>query len=107
MWYIKSINISLLFQQQNKYISVTKVTGGGILDLKEIRREKGLTGEKIDAQSGISQQHYSLIERGERRPSVEVAKRIAAVLGFEWTRFYEDGAEEEGGGKDGERTGVS
>ena len=86
----------MLVQQQSEYISVTKVTGGGILDLKEIRREKGLTGERIAAQSGISQQHYSLIERGERRPSVEVAKRIAAVLGFEWTRFYEDGADGKG-----------
>lgn len=32
----------------------------------------------------------SKIELGERRPSVEVAKKIAAVLGFDWTRFYED-----------------
>lgn len=62
------------------------------MNLKEIRRKKGLTGGKIALQSGISQQHYSLIERGERRPSVEVAKRIAATLGFEWTRFYEDSA---------------
>lgn len=39
---------------------------------------------------GISQQMYSAIEVGERRPSVDVAKKIAAVLGFEWTLFYQD-----------------
>ncbi len=33
---------------------------------------------------------YSKIERGEANPSVDVAKRIAAVLGFDWTRFFED-----------------
>lgn len=29
-------------------------------------------------------------ERGERRPSVETAKKIAEALGFDWTRFFED-----------------
>jgi transcriptional regulator with XRE-family HTH domain len=32
----------------------------------------------------------SKIELGERRPSVEVAKKIAAVLFFDWTLFFED-----------------
>lgn len=46
--------------------------------------------QKVADQSGISQNFYSWIERGERTPSVEVAKKIAAVLDFDWTRFYED-----------------
>ncbi len=40
--------------------------------------------------AGITRQHYNLIEAGKRRPSVEVAKAIAVVLGFDWTRFYTD-----------------
>ena len=68
------------------------------MDLKGIRREKGLSGAGLSALVGISQQHYNYIENGKRRPSVEVAKRIAAVLGFDWTRFYEDSAEETKGG---------
>lgn len=32
-------------------------------------------------------------ERGERRPSPEKAKEIAATLGFDWTLFFEDGAQ--------------
>lgn len=63
--------------------------------LKDARTAKGLTGEVVGAQAGITQQHYNFIENGKRRPSVEVAKRIAAVLGFPWTRFFEDAEEPE------------
>lgn len=45
---------------------------------------------QIASATGITQQMYSWIERGERNPSVEVAKKIAAVLGFDWTLFFED-----------------
>jgi len=30
------------------------------------------------------------IENGNANPSVKVAKKIAAVLGFDWTRFFDD-----------------
>jgi putative transcriptional regulator len=50
----------------------------------------GRAQAQIAKAAGITQQMYSAIELGERRPSVEVAKRIAAVLGFEWVRFFED-----------------
>jgi len=56
--------------------------------LIEIR--KGRSQAQIAEAVGISQQMYSAIELGERRPSVEVAKKIASVMGFDWTRFYED-----------------
>ena len=61
--------------------------------LIEIR--KGRTQAQIAKAVGISQQMYSAIELGERRPSIEVAKKIAAVLGFDWTRFYEDEDEDD------------
>ncbi|WP_251447125.1 helix-turn-helix transcriptional regulator [Vermiculatibacterium agrestimuris] len=60
--------------------------------LKKLRTEKGLTCDAVGKEAGITQQHYSFIEAGDRRPSVDVAKRIAGVLGFEWTRFFEDQA---------------
>ena len=56
--------------------------------LIEIRN--GRTQAKIAEAVGISQQMFSAIESGKRRPSVEVAKKIASVMGFNWTRFYED-----------------
>lgn len=50
--------------------------------------------EHVAKMAGISQQMYSKIERGEKNPSVGVAKKIAAVLGFHWSRFYEDQPED-------------
>lgn len=56
--------------------------------LAEIRGER--TQQAIADQIGISQSGYASIESGARRPSVRMAKRIAATLGFSWTRFFED-----------------
>lgn len=50
---------------------------------------------EVAAECGVSQQFYSAIELGERRPSVDVAKKIAAALGFRWTLFFEDEDEDE------------
>lgn len=58
--------------------------------LKALRKQHDLSQAKVAEISGITQQMYNLIENGERRPSVETAKKIAQVLGFDWTRFFED-----------------
>jgi transcriptional regulator with XRE-family HTH domain len=33
---------------------------------------------------------YSVVETGERKPSVKTAKKIANAFGFDWTKFFED-----------------
>ena len=38
----------------------------------------------------IPQSTYFGIEAGVGRPSGDMTKRIAAVMGFDWTRFFED-----------------
>ncbi|WAH42797.1 helix-turn-helix domain-containing protein [Alicyclobacillus fastidiosus] len=43
----------------------------------------------VAAHCNIHRGHYSLIETGDRTPSVAVAKRIANYLGFDWTLFFE------------------
>ncbi|MGD9678395.1 MAG: helix-turn-helix domain-containing protein [Vulcanibacillus sp.] len=48
------------------------------------------TQRKIAEQCGISQNFYSWIESGDRTPSVKVAKKIANILGFDWTLFYQE-----------------
>lgn len=60
--------------------------------LKHIRIDADMTQIEVAEKVGISQQMYWMIENGERRPSVETAKKIGAVLGFDWTRFYPDDA---------------
>ena len=58
--------------------------------LTETRVRQGFKQKDIAQYAQISAASYCLIESGNRRPSVEVAKRIASALGFDWTRFFEE-----------------
>lgn len=58
--------------------------------LEQLRRNKQMTEKAVAKAIGISQQHYDFIENGKRRPSVKVAKALGEVLGFDWTRFYDE-----------------
>lgn len=46
-----------------------------------MRREKGLTQEKIEERSGLSQQYLSGLERGKRNPTVITLYELAQALG--------------------------
>lgn len=65
------------------------------MDLHELRVEKKLTMRCVSETAGISEPYYCLIEGGKRRPSVEIAKRLGAALGVNWTLFFEDSASQE------------
>lgn len=61
--------------------------------LKEIRIGLGLSQKQVALAANISQQYYGHIEsgfRGKKLP-VATAMAIAAVLHFDWKRFYDDG----------------
>jgi putative transcriptional regulator len=59
--------------------------------LKELRTKSSyMTQKELAARVGISRTMITEIENGNANPSVDVAKKIAAVLGFDWTRFFED-----------------
>jgi len=58
--------------------------------LKKLRHESNLTQEQLAKMVGISRTMITEIENGNANPSVKVAKKIAAVLGFDWTRFYDE-----------------
>lgn len=62
--------------------------------LRALRRERKLSTYKAAAGIGIAQSTYSGVECGRRKPSVKLAKKIAAFYGIEWTRFFEDEAAE-------------
>lgn len=57
--------------------------------LIKIRKEKNKSPIEIANDVGITYQFYWFIEQGRRRPSPELAKKIADILNFSWTRFYE------------------
>ena len=53
------------------------------------RKEKGMFQRDVADYAGISVQFYSRMETGERRPSPSLAKKVAGILDFPWTKFYE------------------
>lgn len=55
-----------------------------------LRDKAGMTQGQVATAAGISQPSYFEIEKGYSTPRPETAKRIAAVLGFAWAKFYDD-----------------
>lgn len=54
------------------------------------RKALGMSQDEIASKLGVSRQYYNSIENNRRTPSVELAKKIAVLLGTEWTIFFED-----------------
>lgn len=57
--------------------------------LKKLRKEAGYTQAKLAKRVGISRSTYSMYEQGRRDPSIHVAIKIASLLKFSWTDFFE------------------
>ena len=65
--------------------------------LKQIREDAAFTQSSLAASCGnVTQTHICDIENGKRSPTPQMAKVIAGVLNFDWTRFYEEEDEKEG-----------
>ncbi|OLN23872.1 transcriptional regulator [Domibacillus antri] len=56
--------------------------------LKKLREDADKTHDDVAKEAAISRSFYTNIELGIKNPSVEVAKKIASVLIFEWTLFF-------------------
>lgn len=52
---------------------------------------KGLTKSQAAFILDVDRSYFTHIENGKRVPSVDMAKRIALLLGFDWRIFYADG----------------
>jgi len=50
--------------------------------------EHGFTKYKLAKVLDVSESYINLIAKGTRRPSPDMAKRIALVLDFDWQVFY-------------------
>lgn len=66
-------------------------TNGAKSALAARRKEKGLTQAELAARVGIAQRTVAAYECGERRPSVDVAKKMAKELDIPWTTYFEEG----------------
>ncbi len=56
--------------------------------LETIRRENNLSHNEIADLSGISRSFYTLIENGNRTPSIGVAKKISLALDLTLDEFF-------------------
>jgi putative transcriptional regulator len=65
------------------------------MELKIKREKKLLTQQQLAELVGVDRTLISKIESGAATPSVTTAKKIAAVLGFDWVRFFEDDSNDE------------
>lgn len=58
--------------------------------LRTQRMKNGFTQEETARLSGISRSYYTHIEKGNKTPTVKVAKDIGKALDFNWILLFED-----------------
>lgn len=57
--------------------------------LRKLRTSDNLSLLKVSKSIGISVSYLSYIEKGKRKPSVLVAKKLAKIYKIDWTKFFE------------------
>ena len=60
-----------------------------MINLKEMRIAKGLTQEQLANECGVQRTTITMIELGENKPSVELAKKLGEILEIDWKGFFE------------------
>lgn len=58
--------------------------------LQKIRKDKNLTQEEVAKLLGITTVFYGMLERGERNPSLDLAKSIADLFGTTIEKIFFD-----------------
>lgn len=61
-----------------------------MIDLKKLRTERGLTQEQLANESGVQRTTITMIELGENKPSIELAKKLGEIFNVPWYDFFED-----------------
>ena len=60
-----------------------------LLNLKELRTDKGYTQEELASKCDILRTTISMIESGVNKPSVELAKKFGEIFNVDWKGFFE------------------
>ena len=61
-----------------------------MIDLKKLRTAKGMTQEQVASECEVQRTTITMIELGENKPSVELAKKLGKVFEITWSDFFED-----------------
>lgn len=72
---------------------VGRVLSGLGPKVRRVRRERGMTLEKLAVAAGTSAAHLSRLESGERKPSLDGALRLAMGLGVPFSELFEESEE--------------
>lgn len=56
--------------------------------IRERRDELGMTQKDLGEKLSVNKTYISFLERGLRTPSVQLAKRMEAILGIPWTHHF-------------------
>ena len=60
-----------------------------LLNLKELRTEKGYTQEELASKCGVLRSTISMVETDVNKPSVELAKKFGEIFDVAWKGFFE------------------
>ena len=60
-----------------------------MIDLKELRTAKGMTQEQLAKECEVQRTTITMIEIGENKPSVELAKKPGVIFEVDWKGFFE------------------
>ena len=60
-----------------------------MLNIKELRTAKGLTQEQLAKECEVQRTTITMIEIGENKPSVELAKKLGVIFEVDWKGFFE------------------
>ena len=60
-----------------------------MIDLKKLRTAKGMTQEQVASECGVQRTTITMIELGENKPSVELAKKLGEIFEIDWKGFFE------------------
>lgn len=60
-----------------------------MINLKELRTAKSMTQEQLASECGVQRTTITMIELGENKPSVELAKKLGVIFEVDWKGFFE------------------
>ena len=61
-----------------------------MVNIKELRIAKGLTQEQLANECGVQRTTITMIELGENKPSVGLAKKLGEIFEITWSDIFED-----------------
>lgn len=85
--------------QKIRQVSITSISKNFGNAVRNRRTAAGLSQEKLAETAGLHPTYISMVERGIRNPTIDVAARIAKALKVTLPRLIEEAQNQRGSGK--------